>query len=81
MEGGPEHPALTAALRRWGAQKILYSEWIISADSTTKAIYDDLIGAVDNNDRLIVLQLEGQATWRPGGLMIADDVFRIALNR
>jgi hypothetical protein len=70
---GQEYLPLKSALAAWTARKILYSEWLIRADTTAGTIYNDLAQHIREHDRLIVVRLAGEASWRSGGLMIADD--------
>jgi len=70
-----EYDGLWAKLKKLNAVRILYSEWIVSADPNESAtIYDDIAPNIQAKDRLLVQEITNDATWDK--LMISDDLFR-----
>lgn len=65
-----DYPKLIEELRRLGAQKVLYSQWVANrANTTCVGLRDHLRGFMDSNDRLLVSTLEGSADWAGWNLM------------
>jgi CRISPR/Cas system-associated endoribonuclease Cas2 len=70
-----EYPNLWANLEKWGAIKILFSEWVMIADMGKAAtIYEELSPAIKKNDRLLVQEIGRDCAW--DRLLISDDKFR-----
>jgi hypothetical protein len=74
-----EYPDLWALLKKWGAVKILYSEWVISGPAGSAiGIYNELSPAIKQNDRLLVQEIGKDCAW--DRLLISDDQFRRIVN-
>jgi CRISPR/Cas system-associated endoribonuclease Cas2 len=70
-----EYPDLWATLERWGAVKILYSEWVITGSpGSASAIYSEISPTIRQNDRLIVQEIGRDCAW--DRLLISDVQFR-----
>jgi len=70
-----EYPDLWASLERWGAVKILYSEWVVAGDmGHGSSIYKELSPLIKANDRLLVQEIGKDCAW--DRLLISDDIFR-----
>lgn len=55
-----DYNSLYDAIKDYGTYaKVTESLWIISSNSTSASIRDDLKSVLDENDKLIVLQLQG----------------------
>lgn len=46
--------------------KIQYSAWVVEIQWGAKQIFDDLASAMDETDRLLVVQLDGDGWWGRG---------------
>jgi hypothetical protein len=69
-----EYPKLWSLLEKWGATKILYSEWLIIAQQGAAiAIYRELSPAIKTNDRLLVQEVGRDCAW--DRLLISDAEF------
>lgn len=74
-EDSSEYDGLWAELRRIGAQKILYSEWAVIADTgQARAIYHRIAPLTKLPDRLLVQELTNNAVWDK--LLIPDAEFQ-----
>jgi CRISPR-associated endonuclease Cas2 len=73
-EPGKNYPRLSARLTELGAERVLYSEWMISTTWTHVQLRDDLLNFIDATDRIMVLQLTKTAAWR--NLLIANEKFK-----
>lgn len=70
-----EYPELWALLQKWGATKILFSEWVMRGDpGNASNIYNELAPAIKANDRLLVQEVTRDCAW--DRLLISDDLFR-----
>jgi len=61
---GQDYPDLIKRLEYLGARRILFSEWFLSNDANATAIRDDLLRFMDNNDRILVVELKNHAAWQ-----------------
>ena len=73
-----EYDALWNNLKDMGAQRILYSEWIVSGRSSID-VYDQIAPLMQRKDRLLVLEITNNAAWDK--LLISDDSFRAWIAR
>jgi hypothetical protein len=76
---GQDYSDLIDRLRELGARCVLLSDWLLVNAATAVQIRDDLDRFLDNNDRIIVAELKGQAAWR-NLLLASDDVKRLFEN-
>jgi hypothetical protein len=74
---GQDYHPLIQELKRMGAIRVLYSEWVLKSDLTAKEIRDHLWPSIDSNDMLLVVALTGEAAWT--SLMVSDDRFKQSL--
>ena len=63
LKPGKDYEPLIARLKQWGANKILYSQWVLRTEQNAVQIRDDLKKFIDGNDRLLVSGLTGEAAW------------------
>lgn len=67
---GQDYTALGDELRKFGAKKVLYSQWVLRHNSTTcVALRDHFWTFMDANDRILVTELDG-SDWAGRNLMI-----------
>lgn len=62
---GKDYEALVEKIKeysRWA--KITESCWFISTESSCVEVRDNLASVLDNDDRLFVAKLSGEAAWR-----------------
>lgn len=76
---GRDYEKLYDRLRDWKAISVLESVWIISWDSESTIIRDDLKQYIDDNDALFVAKLTGQAAWA-GKLLSSDQSVKNSLH-
>lgn len=57
------YPGLIARLRQLGAQKVLFSEWLLVSPSSAEGVRNDLQPLIDANDRIFVVELRNHAAW------------------
>ncbi len=57
------YPELINALKQFNYWHCLGSTWIIKSDLTSVEIRNNLSNHIDNDDKLIVLSLTGEAAW------------------
>lgn len=70
-----EYPDLWANLRKWGAVKILFSEWVVGGEvGAASSIYRELSPTIKPNDRLLVQEIGRDCAW--DRLLISDEQFR-----
>ncbi len=70
-----EYPQLWETLKRLGATKILYSEWVIvDQEGQSTSIYEEISPCIRQTDRLLVQELGADATWDK--LLISADAFQ-----
>jgi hypothetical protein len=70
-----EYDGLWQKLRELGAARILYSEWVINADTAkARAFYDEIAPKTQKKDRLLVQEITDDAVWDQ--LLISDENFR-----
>lgn len=75
-----EYDKLWAELRAMGAQRILYSEWVVTDEvDQASVIYSRIAPLTQKKDRLLVQEITKDATWDK--LMIGDDTFRNILRK
>lgn len=60
---GQDYHPLIARLRELGAERVLYSEWLLRSESGCAEVRDDLKRFIDGSDRLLVMALTGEAAW------------------
>ena len=66
---GQDYSALTDELKRFGAKKILYSQWVLRhGDTSCVKLRDHFWRFMDSNDRLLVTELDGD-DWASNNLM------------
>ena len=67
---GQDYTSLTDELKKFGAKKVLYSQWVLRHNSTSSAaLRDHFWKFMDANDRLLVTELDGD-NWAGMNLMI-----------
>ena len=71
---GKDYTKLIGALEKVGAEKVLYSEWIVKSIYTATQLVDYLQQFVDGNDMLLLLELTGTAAWTK--LRVTDERFK-----
>lgn len=70
-----EYQPLWDLLKRMGAIKILYSEWVVIGEvGKSSSIYNQIAPKTKLPDRLLVQELTRDAAWDK--LLISDDEFR-----
>lgn len=57
------YPELIAALEAYPYWHCLGSTWIIKTDESCKAVRDSLLAHIDEDDKLLVVKLTGEAAW------------------
>lgn len=73
-----EYDDLWAELKRLGAVRVLYSEWVCSSRGRSAAnIYQTLLSFVQAKDRLLVCSISTDIAWEH--LLISDEQFRSLL--
>jgi CRISPR/Cas system-associated endoribonuclease Cas2 len=55
--GTDDYPELIATLKRDGAVRILYSEWLVKSDSRAKIVADRYLAHMDGNDSIFVSEV------------------------
>ena len=61
---GRDYDALYEAIKAYGTwAHITESTWLIRTDATCVQVRDKLMTVMDNNDRLFVGKLSGEAAW------------------
>jgi hypothetical protein len=51
---GQDYATLIARLKQLGAQRILYSQWMLRTTMTAEQLRDDLLRFIDATDRILV---------------------------
>ena len=74
MAPGKNYDALYARLGELGAERILYSQWVLRTTWNAVQVRDDLRRFIDANDRLLVAGLTGEAAWT--SLLSTNDSFK-----
>jgi len=75
-----EYGPLWAMLRSLNAQRIMYSEWLVTSEyGTAQQIYDKIAPLTLVSDRLLVQEVTQNASWDK--LLISDDTFRSIVRR
>jgi CRISPR-associated endonuclease Cas2 len=54
---GQNYPAIINRLEQLGAKRIQYSQWMLKNAATAAALRDDLRQYIDQNDRLLVVDV------------------------
>ena len=54
---GQLYPPIVARLTALGAKRVLYSQWMLRSAKNTVALRDDLLGHIDANDGLLVIDV------------------------
>jgi hypothetical protein len=74
MKKGQDYTDLSNGLKKMGALKVCFSEWLLASPKTSEAVFDAVRQLIDDNDRLIVVGVvSGSPTWTGGVLMATDD--------
>ncbi len=60
---GQAYTRLIDELKRFGAVKVLASEWVLASRNSAEALRDHFAKFVDNGDRLLVSELTDWASW------------------
>ena len=60
---GSPAPALRQRLERWRARRCLDRCWIITANTTSRIVYDSLATEIDDRDRILVCELDEEVVW------------------
>ena len=76
---GRDYGTLTNKLNSLGAQKILYSDWVLWSSSTAVQLRDLLKEHVDHNDRLMVAEVGDWASYN--ALVNINDVTYASVQR
>jgi hypothetical protein len=62
---GQDYSDLIAELKRFGAVRILKSDWLLGHNTTTpEALRNTFSQYLDDNDRMMVAELKKSAAWR-----------------
>ncbi len=72
---GQNYERLIARLKEHGAFRVQLSQWALGTTWTAAQLRDDLMGYIDSNDRLLVVQVAG---WASFNLMAIDKFKEIA---
>jgi hypothetical protein len=65
------YSGLLGRLRELKAQRFLYSEWFLINAANSEQIRDDLLRFIDNNDRILVVEIKNHAAWN--NLMLSNE--------
>ena len=80
MKDAAEYQTLWDHLKKIGAVKILYSEWLVSGGvNQAAAIYNEIAPLTKLPDRLLVQEITQNAAWDK--LLIDDERFRKMLRQ
>jgi hypothetical protein len=79
MTPGQNYKNLGDRIKATGGVEVLRSQWLVTSPGTADAVWRDLSGSVDNNDRLLVTELTHDAQWRQGALLVPDATMRAFL--
>lgn len=60
--GEKAYPELIAALKRDGAVKVLYSEWLVKSDGNAAFVRDHYLAHMDDNDSIFVCDVNDWAS-------------------
>ena len=66
-----EYESLIAYLKRLGALRILYSEWIVASTESANALCNAVLGHVEPNDHVWTMQITRDTAWR--GSLATDE--------
>lgn len=61
---GKSYSSLISKIKTYQYSKICESVWIVRSNNSSSEIRDNLLSEMDNNDRLFVAKLTGEAAWR-----------------
>ena len=61
--GHEPRPGLRRRLAAWRAESCLDRCWMISANTTSRIVYDTLAQEIDDQDRLFVCEVPADAVW------------------
>jgi hypothetical protein len=61
--GDESRPGLRRRLESWRAEPCLDHCWMISANTTSRIVYDTLAQEIDDQDRLLVCEVPADAIW------------------
>lgn len=64
LKPAKDYAKLIAELEQLKAVKIEYSVWLLRNNASAEAVRDHLLPFIDDNDRLFVCVLTGEAGWR-----------------
>jgi hypothetical protein len=77
---GQDYSDLIAELKRFGAVRILKSDWLLGHNATTPgALRDTFSKYLDENDRIMVVELKNSAAWR--NLLASGDTVVALFNK
>ena len=57
------YPELYKCLNSWNAERLLESLWLANLKGPTEAIRNILIGHIDNDDELVIIELPPGIDW------------------
>jgi lysine/ornithine N-monooxygenase len=64
LKRGQNYAGIIAKLRTYPAHwHVQESVWVIGSDQSAAQIRDELSSIIDDNDKLIVARLQGEAAW------------------
>jgi CRISPR/Cas system-associated endoribonuclease Cas2 len=72
-EKNNDYEELYALLKKWKADRILYSEWLVISNSSAKELADEIVATIESGDRLLVQEMNRDAAWL--NLRIKDESF------
>ncbi len=64
--GSHDYEPLWAELRERGAVRTQLSAWYVDLDNTQKAVYEHFLPYMDNNDRILVIEVAKKPSWNAG---------------
>lgn len=76
---GQNYNRIIARLQQHGAQRILFSDWLVVSNWTAAQLRDDLWQQLDQNDRLFVGELKNSGAWQ--NLMVNNQTVVNFFNR
>jgi CRISPR/Cas system-associated endoribonuclease Cas2 len=62
--GGDDYPDLIAALKRDGAVRILYSEWLVESVQRAEAVANRYLAHMDGNDSIFVCEVTTNSAYK-----------------
>jgi hypothetical protein len=61
-----DYVALGDELKRLGAVRSHFSEWLASLNNTAEEVFDHFATFIDSNDRLMVIKITERPSWNTG---------------